>query len=60
MPRREPTVDTPEHRRKRATRRPVRMPDPIDATPREISRAVLSAPLKRQWDFLKKYRYRDD
>ena len=37
-----------------AQKRPLRMPEPIDASPQDIARACMLGPPKREWDYLKK------
>lgn len=31
-----------------------KMPEPIDATPEEVARAIMQRPPKKKWDFMQK------
>ena len=46
-------LDTGYDTRRRAPKRPLRMPEPIDASPEDIARACMFGPPKREWDYLK-------
>lgn len=44
---------TPKRTNVTAPKRPLRMPEPIDASPGDIARACMFGPPKRQRDYLK-------
>lgn len=51
-----PKPRTPAPKRPRAPKRPLRMPEPIDASPADIARACMFGPPKRDWQYLKNRR----
>ena len=59
MNRPKPTDDPADRSRERLARQPLRMPDPIDATPEEIARVVLNDPAERDRRLLNDQRRND-
>ena len=54
------TASSPVQKRPRAGPRPLRMPEPIDASPEDIARACMMGPPKRDSDYTKAQRQTDD
>ena len=44
----------PPDRKKRPGPAPKPMPSPIDASPRDLARAIMQKPPKKEWRFLEK------